>query len=100
MIDKAVAGGQPRPPSLERHAPFRQSLQAIRGKKRFGSVVIYTTGALAMAVFFSVVFNVMGHDTEFAIAIMGSLIGGFLGAMLAAALVIDVYSRSEERDRE
>ena len=31
------------------------------------------------------------HVTEFAIAVMGSLIGGFLGALLPAALIVDIY---------
>ena len=39
-------------------------------------------------------FNSLEHDTEFAIAVMGSLIGGFLGALLAAALIVDIHKRS------
>jgi hypothetical protein len=34
----------------------------------------------------------MDHETEFAIAVTGSLIGGFLGAMLAAAVIADGMS--------
>ena len=57
-------------------------------------------GAFVLAVFASIVFNFMDQDTEFAIAVTGSLIGGFLGAMLAAAVIVDVYSPSENRDEE
>ena len=53
-------------------------------------------GAFGLAVFCSFMFNLMEHDAEFAISVIGSLIGGFLGALLAAALIIDIYSRSEE----
>jgi hypothetical protein len=34
----------------------------------------------------------MELDSNFAIAIIGSLIGGFLGALLAVALIVDIYS--------
>jgi|TARA_B100000315_G_scaffold259851_1_gene317650 hypothetical protein len=69
-------------------------------KKRFGSILLYTLGAFALTVSASFVFNFMDHDTEFAIAVTGSLIGGFLGALLAAAVIVDVYSPSRERDEE
>ena len=45
-------------------------------------------------------FSLLGQDTQFAIAIMGSLIGGFLGALLAAALIVDIYSSGGDGDRE
>ena len=51
-----------------------------------------------VAVFCSYVFNAMSLEAEFAIAVMGSLIGGFLGALLAAALIIDIYLPKRGKD--
>jgi len=73
-------------------------MQNVMAKKRMGSVMLYTMGALVLAVFSSIVFNFLGSDTAFAISIMGSLIGGFLGALLAAALIVDIYTpNTDER---
>ena len=69
-------------------------------KKRAGRVVLYSMATVFLAAFCSFVFNALGHDTEFAIAVMGSLIGGFLGAMLAAALIVDIYLPKPVRDQE
>ena len=69
-------------------------------KKRAGRVVLYSMGALFLAAFCAFVFNSLGQDTEFAIAVMGSLIGGFLGAMLAAALIVDIYLPKRKEDQE
>ena len=60
-------------------------------RRRAGTILLYTMSTLFLAVFCSIVFNTLEHDTEFAIAVMGSLIGGFLGALLAAALIVDIY---------
>ena len=87
-----------RPVSMQPQLSLRRSLQNVMGKKRMGGVLIYTTVALFMAVFCSFLFNSLEHDTEFAIAIMGSLIGGFLGALLAAALIVDIYLPKKHRD--
>ena len=54
--------------------------------------------ALVLVGICSFAFNALGQDTEFAIAVMGSLIGGFLGAMLAAALIIDIYKPKRSKD--
>ena len=59
--------------------------------RRIGSLLLYTIAALGLAVLCAFLFNALEHDTEFAIAVMGSLIGGFLGALLAAALVVDIH---------
>ena len=85
---------------VETHSPasLRQSVQSIIARKRVGSVMIYTMGALFLAVLCSFLFNSLEHDTEFAIAIMGSLIGGFLGAMLASALIVDIYLPKRSRE--
>ena len=69
-------------------------------KKRAGSVILYAMAALVLAGICSFAFNALGQDTEFAIAVMGSLIGGFLGAMLAAALIIDIYMPKRSKDQQ
>ncbi len=75
-------------------------MQIVLARKRMGSLILYTMGALILAIFCSIVFNFLGQDTQFAISIMGSLIGGFLGALLAAALIVDIYSSGGTRDQE
>lgn len=67
------------------------SLQNMFSGRRVGTLLLYTMSTLVVAIFCSYVFNALELDTEFAIAVMGSLIGGFLGALLAAALIIDIY---------
>ncbi len=100
MLNQATANGRSRPLALESLAPARQNLRGIMAHKRFGSILLYTAGALAMAVAASFLFNFMDHDTEFAIAVIGSLIGGFLGAMLAGAVIVDGQSIFGQRDEE
>ena len=76
----------------DHHGPSsRGIIQSIFVGRRVGTVILYTMSALALAVLCSIVFSALELDTEFAIAIMGSLIGGFLGALLAAALIVDMY---------
>ena len=88
----------------DQHRPSsRGSIQSIFAGRRVGTVILYTMSALALAVFCSIVFNTLQLDTEFAIAIMGSLIGGFLGALLPAALIVDMYlpkTGKDFRDRD
>jgi len=74
----------------QRSSPLR-SIQSMLARRRGGTVLLYTMSTLFLAVFCSIVFNTLEQDTEFAIAVMGSLIGGFLGALLAAALIVDIY---------
>ena len=69
----------------------RGSVQSMFARRRVGTVFLYTMSTLFVAVFCTIVFNALQLDTEFAIAVIGSLIGGFLGALLAAALIIDIY---------
>ena len=69
----------------------RKSMPSIFAGRRAGTLLLYTMTTLAVAIFCSFVFNALQLDTEFAIAVMGSLIGGFLGALLAAALIVDIY---------
>jgi hypothetical protein len=85
---------------LERTGAARQNLRSLMAKKRFGSIMLYTAGALVLAVSASFLFNFMDHDTEFAIAVTGSLIGGFLGAMLAAAVIVDGMTGLGETDQK
>lgn len=66
--------------------------------RRIPSLLVYTAGTLLLAVGASIVFSGMELDSNFAIAIIGSLIGGFLGASLAAALIVDIYSRKDDRN--
>ena len=67
------------------------SLRRILANRRVRSLLFYTMAALDLAVLCAFAFNALGQDTEFAIAVMGSLIGGFLGALLAAALIVDIH---------
>ena len=67
------------------------SIQSMLSGRRAGTVLLDTMSTLVIAIFCSYVFNALHLDTEFAIAVMGSLIGGFLGALLTAALIVDIY---------
>ena len=100
MIKDIVANG--RAVSLDRpiDPSAKTGIMKLMAKKRAGSVVLYAMAALFLAAFCSFVFNTLDQDTEFAIAVMGSLIGGFLGAMLAAALIIDIYLPKRNKDQE
>jgi len=89
VFNQATANLRRQPMGLERTGTARQTLRSLIAKKRFGSILLYTTGAFVLAVSAFFLFNFMDHDTEFAIAVIGSLIGGFLGAMLAAAVIAD-----------
>ncbi len=100
MIDNMAINSECAPARVQHRNPTRRSGQGVLAKKRMGSVMLYTMGALVLAVFSSVVFNFMGSDTAFAISIMGSLIGGFLGALLAAALIVDIYAPKTYEDQE
>ena len=51
----------------------------ILANRRVGSLLLYTMAALGLSILCAVAFNALEHNTEFAIAVMGSLIGGFLG---------------------
>lgn len=66
-------------------------LPRILAGRRMASLLLYTMAALTLTALCAFAFNALGQDTEFAIAVMGSLIGGFLGALLAAALIMDIH---------
>ncbi len=100
MLNPASVHSNRWPLSLASPDPARQSLRSLLAKKRLGSVLLYTTGAFILAVCASFLFNIMDHNTEFAIAVTGSLIGGFLGAMLAATLIVDGQPATDQRDQK
>ena len=88
--DLAVPMGQ-RAAQYSDGSSSKTSLLSMFSGRRMGTILLYTMTTLAVAIFCSFVFNALQLDTEFAIAVMGSLIGGFLGALLAAALIVDIY---------
>ena len=73
MIDDMVANVARRAVKLQEPGVIQRNLENVLAKKRLGSILLYTMGALVLAVLCSFLFNSMGQDTEFAIAIMGSL---------------------------
>ncbi len=100
MIDDMAVNAERGPARAQHRNPTRRGTQSVLAKRRMGSVMLYTMGALVLAVFSSIVFNYLGSDTAFAISIMGSLIGGFLGALLAAALIVDIYAPKSCQDQD
>ena len=99
MVMNIAAHTEARPTELHPTIPLQRGTPGVTARKRFGSLILYTVAALALAVICSVAFNILDHNMEFAIAIMGSLIGGFLGAMLAAALIVDIYAPNRGNDQ-
>ena len=100
MINEAVRDVRIRAAYLPRPNLFQRKAQTALPKKRFGSLLLYTVATFGLAVFCTFMFNLMEHDAEFAISVIGSLIGGFLGALLAAALIIDIYFRPAENNEK
>ena len=100
MIKELVANGRIESVERPRYASTKTGILSSMARKRAGKVVLYSMAALVLAAFCSFVFNALDRDTEFAIAVMGSLIGGFLGAMLAAALIVDIYLPERMRNKE
>ena len=100
MIKDMVANGRPVSLDREKESPVKTGILRFMANKRAGSLVLYAMAALLVAGACSFMFNALGQDTEFAIAAMGSLIGGFLGAMLAAALIIDIYLPKRTKGQE
>ena len=100
VIDNLAAQPRRGPVRTENRSDVRRGLHNVLARKRMGSLILYTMGALILAIFCSFVFNFLGEDTQFAISIMGSLIGGFLGALLAAALIVDIYSGDRDQERD
>lgn len=69
-------------------------------RKRASSVFIYTVGAVLVFISGVSMFGAVDQGTEFAVAIFGSIIGGFLGALLATMVVVDLYTRNSGRDED
>ena len=92
MIRNIAANPEAVSPGVRQQTPLGRNLPGVTVRKRLGSLILYSMAALVLAVICSIGFNLLDHNMEFAIAVMGSLIGGFLGAMLAAALIVDIYS--------
>ena len=59
------------------------------------NILIYTIGAVFVFIIGVTIFSIAERNTEFAIAVFGSLVGGFLGALLACIVVIDMYKRTK-----
>ncbi len=78
-------------------------LRNVYGSKEDGSglptVMLYTIGAVLVFVLGVTTFSIMDRNTEFAIAVFGSLVGGFLGALLASIIVAKVFLHSDRQDR-
>jgi len=72
----------------------------ILGRRRAPSVLAYSSAALSLGILCTMIFSAMDRDTDFAIAVMGSLIGGFLGALLAVTLLTDIYSHRHGGDSD
>jgi hypothetical protein len=66
--------------------------------RRVPSVLFYCASAVLMTLASVLVFRSLDLGPEFAMSVLGSLIGGFLGAMLAAALIFDLYSKLVSED--
>ena len=91
MIKDLAAPMGGRPVHDNHRSSTRGSVQSMFAGRRVGTLLLYTVSTLLVAIFCTIVFNTFQLDTEFAIAVMGSLIGGFLGALLAVALIVDIY---------
>lgn len=85
---------------VDQRVLHRRNHSVSLAKNRITSVLVYSTATLLLAIGGSIGFNVIERDTEFAISIIGSLVGGFLGALLASALIIDTVSRLDDRNRD
>ena len=75
MIKDLAAPMGNRPDTGRDESSLRGSIQSMLAGRRVGTVLLYTMGTLLIAVFCSIVFNTLQLDAEFAIAVMGSLIG-------------------------
>ena len=62
--------------------------RAFSPSKRIAGLLIYTISALVIVIVGVVALGVIGRDLDFAISVLGSLVGGFLGALLAMTLIL------------
>ena len=63
------------------------------------TIFFYTLGAIGVFVFGVAMFSIIDRNTDFAIVVFGSLVGGFLGALLASIVVVGVTLHSDEKGR-
>ena len=63
-------------------------------RRRIYIVLGYTVGTILVFVAGVLIFSISERDTEFAVSVFGSTIGGFLGALLASIVVVEMYTRS------
>ena len=68
--------------------------------RRMHSLLTYSLTTIVLTLFAAILFKAMQLEAEFAIAVTGSLIGGFLGAMLAMILMVDLQERLGGRKDE
>ena len=71
----------------------RDQLANSLSKPRVPSILGYSLGAVVLTIVAGIAFKSQDLGIEFAMSMFGSLIGGFLGALLAAVLLFDMYSR-------
>ena len=62
----------------------------------FITILAYIVGAMLVFIAGFAIFAASERHTEFAISVFGSVIGGFLGALLASLVVIGLYRTSEQ----
>ena len=68
----------------------------ILHRRGVGRVLAYSASAVLLSVFGVVIFNALDQNTEFAVAVLASVIGGFLGALLALSVITDSHTRMHE----
>ena len=69
-------------------------------RRRFLTIFGYTIGAVVAFAAGVLIFSLVEQDRDFAISVFGSLVGGFLGALLASTVVIDVYIKGVETEKD
>ena len=79
--------------NVRRIKPVSARLPSVLGKYAIQKVLTYSIITVLFTALCVSVFNSLELKAEFAMAVVGSLIGGFLGAMLAAVLMLDMQSR-------
>ena len=63
------------------------------------SILFYSIATVIITVISILVIGSLDLQTDLAIGVVGSLVGGFLGALLATTLVMDTFVRMQASDR-
>ena len=71
---------------------------AFSPSKRIVGLLVYTISALVIVIIGVVALGVIGRDLDFAISVLGSLVGGFLGALLAMTLILGLLQSDRSKD--